>query len=102
MILSLVEEAVEIKIHFENFTGILQSNYELGYALGKMMKLLNMPMETEGELEQLKEKVEKEMENYSPKDFVEENLMKLIREYRLQEQKGEEIAKLIEIGYLKQ
>ena len=42
------------------------------------------------------------MENYSPKDFVEENLMKLIREYRLQEQKGEEIAKLIEIGYLKQ
>ena len=47
MILSLVEEAVEIKIHFENFTGILQSNYELGYALGKMMKLLNMPMETD-------------------------------------------------------
>ena len=33
MILSLVEDAVEIKIHFENFTGMLQSNYELGYAL---------------------------------------------------------------------
>lgn len=38
MILDLVCEAVEIKIHFENFTGVIQSNFELGYAIGKMEK----------------------------------------------------------------
>ena len=36
MILDLVCEAVEIKIHFENFTGVIQSNYEVGYAIGKL------------------------------------------------------------------
>lgn len=101
MILSLVEDAVEIKIHFENFTGMLQSNYELGYALGKMMKILNLPMDAETELEELKEKIEAEMKGYSPKDFVEANLIKIIREYRIQPPRGDEIKQLIKAGYEK-
>lgn len=101
MILSLVEDAVEIKIHFENFTGMLQSNYELGYALGKMMKILNLPLDTGAEIEKLKEKIETEMQGYLPKDFIEENLMKIIREYRIQSPRGEEIKQLIEDGYNK-
>lgn len=101
MILSLVEDAVEIKIHFENFTGMLQSNYELGYALGKMMKILKLPIDTGLEIEVLKEKIEAEMKNYSAKDFVEENLMKIIREYRIQPPRGIEIKQLIEAGYNK-
>lgn len=101
MILSLVEDAVEIKIHFENFTGMLQSNYELGYALGKMMKILNLPLDTETEIEELKTKIETDMKAYSPKDFVEENLMKIICEYRIQSPRGEEIKQLLEAGYNK-
>ena len=56
MIIELVEEAVEIKIHYENFTGTLQSDYEFGYALGKMMRILNLPMlEQEFDLDEIKE-----------------------------------------------
>ena len=43
MITDLVEDAVEIKLHFENFTGILQSDYEFAYGLGKMNKILGLP-----------------------------------------------------------
>ncbi|MCI8407764.1 MAG: DUF3837 family protein [Lachnospiraceae bacterium] len=99
MILDLVCEAVEIKIHFENFTGVIQSNFELGYALGKMKKKLGMELEKEEELALLKEKVEKQMESYTPEDFIEENLMKLIREYRMQDRFGSEISELIQRGY---
>lgn len=99
MILDLVCEAVEIKIHFEDFTGVIQSNFELGYALGKMEKKLGMELDRETELTRLKAKVEKQMENYIPADFTEENLMKLIREYRMQERVGPEIPELIQKGY---
>lgn len=99
MILDLVCEAVEIKIHFENFTGVIQSNYELGYAIGKMEKKLGMELEKDTELVELKEKVERQMEGYTPEDFVEENLVKLIREYRMQERFGPEIPDLIQRGY---
>lgn len=99
MILDLVCEAVEIKIHFENFTGVIQSNFELGYAIGKMEKKLGMKLEKEEELALLKKKVEKQMESYTPRDFIEENLVKLIREYRMQEQFGSEISELIQRGY---
>lgn len=99
MILDLVCEAVEIKIHFENFTGVIQSNFELGYAIGKMEKKLGMELEKEEELALLKEKIEKELESYTPRDFTEENLVKLIREYRMQEKFGSEISELIQRGY---
>ena len=66
MILDLVCEAVEIKIHFENFTGVIQSNYELGYAIGKMEKKLGMELEKDTDLVQLKEKMEKQMEYKEP------------------------------------
>lgn len=99
MILDLVCEAVEIKIHFENFTGVIQSNFELGYAIGKMEKKLGMKLEKEEELALIKDKVEKQMESYTPSDFIEENLVKLIQEYRMQEQFGSEISELIQRGY---
>lgn len=99
MILDLVCEAVEIKIHFENFTGELQSNFELAYALGKMEKKLGMELDCETELAGLKEKVIEKMESYVPVDFVEENLVKLIRKYRMQDKTGGEIPELIEIGF---
>ena len=99
MILDLVCEAVEIKIHFENFTGVIQSNFELGYAIGKMEKKLGMKLEKEEELALLKDKVEKQMESYTPSNFIEENLVKLIQEYRMQEQFGSEISELIQRGY---
>lgn len=103
MIIELVEEAVEIKLHFENFTGILQSDYELGYALGRMMCILNMEEEKETfELGLLKEKVEEQMKQYKAKDYIEENLMRLIDIYRIQNQKGDEVFKLYHIGYQKQ
>lgn len=99
MIPSLVEQAVEIKIHFENFTGILQSDYELGYALGKMMHILAFPLGEEVGVEELKEKVEAQMKDYQPKDFVETNLVRLIKQYKIQSQKGPEIWQLVQAGY---
>jgi len=103
MIIELVEEAVEIKLHFENFTGILQSDYELGYALGKMMRILNMEEEKESfDLALLKERVEEQMKQYKAKDYIEENLMRLIDIYRIQNQKGDEVYKLYHIGYQKE
>lgn len=103
MIIELVEEAVEIKLHFENFTGILQSDYELGYALGRMMRILNME-EEQGtfDLALLKEKVEEQMQQYKANDYIEENLMRLIHIYRIQNQTGDEVCKLYHIGYRKQ
>lgn len=102
MIIELVEEAVEIKIHYENFTGILQSDYEFGYALGKMMRILNLPMlEQEFDLDEIKEKVEQEMETYEPADCIEVNLKRLIKLYRIQHQKGKEVYELYRIGYQK-
>lgn len=100
MIIELVEEAVEIKLHFENFTGILQSDYELGYALGRMMRILDMEEEKEPfELAGVKEKVEMQMKQYEPKDYIEKNLIRLIDIYRIQNQKGDEVFKLYHIGY---
>lgn len=102
MILDLVVEAVEIKLGFENFTGILQSNYECAYALGKMMHLLGMPSE-EGivceRLGQLRQQTVEKMETYEPRDEAETNLMKLLKEYRMQSQDGEELQLLYERGY---
>ena len=74
MIVDLVEEAVEIKIHFENFTGMLQSDYEFCYAIGKMHKILNLALEKELTIEEQKEKIEEKMGNYEPKDYIEKNL----------------------------
>lgn len=103
MIIELVEEAVEIKLHFENFTGILQSDYELGYALGRMMRILDMEEEKEPfELASVKEKVEAQMKQYDAKDYIEKNLIRLIDIYRIQNQKGDEVFKLYHMGYRKQ
>lgn len=103
MIIELVEEAVEIKLHFEKFTGILQSDYELGYALGRMMRILSMEEEKETfDLARLKELVEERMKQYTAKDYIEENLIRLIHIYRIQNQKGDEVFKLYHIGYHKQ
>lgn len=103
MIIELVEEAVEIKLHFENFTGILQSDYELGYALGRMMRILDMEEEKEPfELASVKEKVEAQMKQYEAKDYIEKNLIRLIDIYRIQNQKGDEVFKLYHMGYRKQ
>ena len=103
MIIELVQEAVEIKLHFENFTGILQSDYELGYALGRMMRILHMEEEKETfDLVLLKEAVEEKMKQYEAKDYIEENLIRLIDLYRIQNQKGEEIYKLYHMGFQKE
>ena len=99
MIPSLVEQEVEIKIHFENFTGILQSDYELGYALGKMMHILEMPLGEEVGVDELKEMVEAKKKDNQPKDFVETNLVRLIEQYKIQSQKGQEIWQLVNAGY---
>lgn len=100
MILELIESAVEIKIHYENFTGILQSDYELGYALGKMMKILGMPNAgNEFVLADLKVEVEAAMKTYRPKDYIEKNLIRLIDIYRIQNQKGSEVYEMYQIGY---
>ena len=102
MILELIESAVEIKIHYENFTGILQSDYELGYALGKMTKILGLPKEEAGfSLDDFKEKIEGEMKKYGPKDYIEKNLMRIIDIYRIQHQPGNEVYEMYEIGYKK-
>lgn len=102
MIIDLVEDAVEIKIHFENFTGILQSNYEFAYALGRMQKMMGQPLIEENSLASWKDAVEKQLKDYEPKDYLEENLKKLILEYRMQEQDGEEIQQLYKRGYKKE
>lgn len=99
MIVDLVVEAVEIKIHFENFSGILQSDYELAYAMGKMFHLLGEKVPDEFFLEKLKTEIENRVVEYSPKDYIEENLIKLIRGYRMQNQKGEGQEELFRKGY---
>lgn len=102
MIMDLVVEAVEIKLHFENFTGVLQSDYEFGYALGRMMKILGLPEEDEFSLDTMQETMKEKMSSYEPKDSIEKNLIKLIREYRIQHQSGEEILLLYHRGYNKE
>lgn len=99
MIIDIVCDAVEIKIHFENFTGVIQSNFEFAYALGKAEKILGMEKEIEENLQGLREKIEEKMRNYSPKDYIEENLFRLIQDYRMQEKRGPEISELIQRGY---
>lgn len=99
MIIDLVCEAVEIKIHFENFTGVLQSNYEFAYALGLMEKKLGIDMDNKSSLHQLKELVEDRMKQFEPADYIEANLVKLIREYRIDDSIGAELEELIKKGY---
>lgn len=102
MIIELVEEAVEIKLHFEHFTGILQSDYEFGYALGRMMRILDMKEEKDSfDLSILKDTVETQMKRYVAKDYVEKNLIRLIELYRIQNQKGDEMYRLYHMGYEK-
>lgn len=105
MIMDLIEDAVEIKIHFENFTGILQSDYEFAYGLGKMNKMLGLPegdtLTAENLEERGKEIVEK-LEHYETKNYIEENLVRMLKLYRIQHQQGEEIGELYRRGYEKE
>ncbi len=105
MIMDLVEDAVEIKLHFENFTGILQSDYEFAYGLGKMNKILGLPQGetlTEENLEARGSEIIEKLEHYETKDYIEENLVRLLKLYRIQSQKGEEIGELYRRGYEKE
>ena len=105
MIMDLVEDAVEIKLHFENFTGILQSDYEFAYGLGKMNKILGLPQGetlTEENLEARGSEIIEKLEHYETKDYIEENLVRLLKLSRIQSQKGEEIGELYRRGYEKE
>ena len=105
MIMDLVEDAVEIKLHFEIFTGILQSDYEFAYGLGKMNKILGLPQGetlTEENLEARGSEIIEKLEHYETKDYIEENLVRLLKLYRIQSQKGEEIGELYRRGYEKE
>ena len=105
MIMDLVEDAVEIKLHFENFTGILQSDYEFAYGLGKMNKILGLPQGetlTEENLEARGSEIIEKLEHYETKDYIEDNLVRLLKLYRIQSQKGEEIGELYRRGYEKE
>ncbi|MBQ1689472.1 MAG: DUF3837 family protein [Lachnospiraceae bacterium] len=102
MVESIVRDAVEIKLGFENFTGILQSDYELAYALGKAVTILQMDVAepvTSKEIEDIWSRVVKAMEGYQPANSQEENLFRLIKIYRIQKQKEEDaISNLFHSG----
>ena len=42
------------------------------------------------------------LEHYETKDYIEENLVRLLKLYRIQSQKGEEIGELYRRGYEKE
>lgn len=99
MIPILVKEAVEIKIGFENFTGYIQSDYELAYALGLLAKIMKMDFDIEHiTLTKLYELVLGEISSYNPKTYQEENLCRLIRLYKIIGTQSEEIKQLIKMG----
>lgn len=99
MIPILVKEAVEIKIGFENFTGYIQSDYELAYALGLLAKIMKMDFDIEHiTLTKLYELVLGEISSYNPKTYQEENLCRLIRLYKIIGTQSKEIKQLIKMG----
>lgn len=99
MVPLLAKEAVDIKIEFENFTGCIQSDYELAYALGLLAKKMQLVFEVEQiALKELYELVVHEIETYQPQTYQEKNLCRLIKPYKIEGTQGEEIQQLIKMG----
>lgn len=102
MIPLLVKQAVDIKIDFENFTGILQSDYEYAYACGILANRMGVMLKKPIELMELKEMIECNITDYEPKNYQEENLIRLIKLYDCENLQAEEIQELIHMGLTKE
>lgn len=96
----LVKHAVEIKMDFENFTGILQSDLEYAYAVGYMANKMNLAIDTEHvALEEAATLVKEKLEQYHPATYQEENLKRLIGLYNMIGTERKEIQELLKMGY---
>lgn len=98
MIPLLVQQAIEIKINFENFTGILQSDYEYAYACGKLAGVMKLERGSTS-LSEFGKQITAQTKNYHPKTYQEENLIRLITIYQCENTSAEELEELIKMGY---
>lgn len=96
----LVKQAVEIKMNFEHFTGILQSDLEYAYAVGYMANKMKMQLDMEHlVLEEAGNAVKEQLKNYQPASYQEENLKRLIELYAIMGTERKEIEELLKMGY---
>lgn len=96
----LVKQAVEIKMNFENFTGILQSDLEYAYAVGYMANKMGLSLDVGHiTLEEAGNAVKEKLEQYQPVTYQEENLKRLIGLYNIMGIERKEIQELLRMGY---
>lgn len=96
----LVKQAVKIKMNFENFTGILQSDLEYAYAVGYMAKRMGVLIDiTSVKLQEAGMVVKEKLEQYHPANYQEENLKRLIELYVIMGTERKEIQELLQMGY---
>ena len=98
--IKLVKQAVEIKMNFENFTGILQSDLEYAYAVGYIAKKMNLKIDVEHlTLEEAGNVVKEQFIQYQPASYQEENIKRLIELYNTIGTERKEIQELLKMGY---
>lgn len=96
----LVKQAVEIKMNFENFSGILQSDLECAYAVGYMAKKMGIVIDIKNiTLQEAVEVVKKELGSYQPENSQEKNIKRLIELYEIMGTEKKEISELLQMGY---
>lgn len=96
----LVKQAVEIKMNFEHFTGILQSDLEYAYAVGYMANKMGVKLDMEHPvLEEAGNAVKEHLKQYQPASYQEENLKRLIELYNIMGAERKEIEELLKMGY---
>ncbi len=96
----LVKQAVEIKMNFENFTGILQSDLEYAYAVGYMADKMKLVFDMECvTLKEAGDMVKERLKRYHPVTYQEENLKRLIELYNIRGTERKEIQELLKMGY---
>ncbi|MBQ6887621.1 MAG: DUF3837 domain-containing protein [Lachnospiraceae bacterium] len=97
MVPILAKQAINIKSKHK--TNILLGNYECGYALGLIVNLSGILFPADyTDIEDLRIKVLKLLENYMPKDEREENLIHMLREYKADDNLDEQVKEMINMG----
>lgn len=107
MIPYLAAQAVHIKMKFQPYTALI-SDYEYAYAVGLAAKFFGLPEPAYTTLPELKEAITPSFASLSSDDILKQNLLEMIREYKLQETtaqnqtSSQDILTLLHIGYFKE
>ena len=97
MVPILAKQAINIKSKYK--TNIILGNYECGYALGLIVNLSGILFPGDyTSMEDLRIKVLALLENYTPKDEREENLIHMLKEYKADDNLDSQVGELINMG----